>query len=66
MLVVPSVIGLLLGAVPAMVMEFIQPMWEPSTITAFGMPMLALGMAGFLVGVILEDRAYRASMKENL
>lgn len=50
------VAGALLGAVPATVMEFIQPAWEPSTLTAFAMPMLACATAGLLAWLIIDTR----------
>jgi hypothetical protein len=46
--------GALLGAIPAAVMEFLTPLWEPAVITAFGMPMIAGAGFGYLVALIRQ------------
>ena len=51
--------GVLLGAVPATVMEFLSPITpaqDPATITAFLVPMLAGGMAGHLTSAVIRHR----------
>lgn len=50
--------GALIGAIPATVMEILEPLWEPEVITAFGMPMLAGAMFGFSAWMIADHRHY--------
>lgn len=48
--------GLALGAVPASVMEVLQPAWTPAVVTAFLLPMLASGAGALLIWGIIDTR----------
>ena len=54
-LILFAVIGALLGAVPATVMEIVQPApWSPAVLTAFGMPIAAGAATGALAWLVVE------------
>lgn len=51
--------GLVLGAVPASLMEILQPGWAPAVVTAFVLPMSACGAGALLAWGIMDTRRRR-------
>jgi hypothetical protein len=48
--------GAFIGAIPASAGEILEPYWGLAAVTAFLMPMLACGLLGFLIAMIIESR----------
>jgi hypothetical protein len=56
-LIVFAAIGILLGAIPATVMEIVTTVpWSPAVLTAFGMPMCVGAGAGAAAWIIADLR----------